>query len=86
MTLDLRLEAHSLKEKRMVVKSVLSRMHQHYNLSVYEADFQDVHNRACLAAAWIGPDPDCAQRVLEKLIFLAERAGAEVTSQSLDFF
>lgn len=86
MTLDLRLEAHSLKEKRMVVKSVLSRMHQRYNLSVFEADCQDVHNRACLAAAWIGPDPDGARRVLEKFIFRAEGAGAEVTSQTLDFF
>lgn len=86
MTLDLRLEAHSLKEKRMVVKSVLRRMHQRYNLSVYEAACQDVHNHACLAAAWVGPDPDGARRVLEKVIGLAEQAGAEVLGQGLDFF
>ena len=86
MTLDLRLEAHSLKEKRMVVKSVLRRMHQRYNLSVYEAACQDVHNHASLAAAWVGPDTDGARRVLEKAIGLAEQAGAEVVGQGIEFF
>lgn len=86
MTLDLRLEAHSLKEKRMVVRSVLSRMHQRHNLSVYEASCHDVHNRACLTAAWVGPDPDSARRVLESVISLAEQAGAELLAQGLEFF
>ena len=86
MTLDLRLEAHSLKEKRMLVKSVLSRMHQRHNLSVYEADSHDMHNRSFLAAAWVGPDPDSARRVLESIISLAEQAGAEVVAQGMEFF
>ena len=80
MTLELRLEAHSLKEKRMVVKSVLSRMHQRYNLSVYEAACQDVHNHASLAAAWLALTRWCPAGA-GKAIGLAEQAGAEVVGQ-----
>lgn len=84
ITLDLRFQAHSLKEKRTVVKSVLSRMAQRHNLSVYEADYHDFHNRALLAAAWVGPDPDSAQRVLASAIRLAEQAGAEAIASNLE--
>lgn len=80
MILDLRLQAHSLKEKRRVIKSVLSRMAQRHNLSVYEADYQDVHTRSKLAAAWVGPDPDGAQRVLESIMAIAELSGAELVN------
>lgn len=82
--LELRTEAHSLKEKRMLVKSVLSRMSQRHNLSVYEADYHDLHARTRLAAAWVGPDPDSARRVLDSVINLVELAGAEYISSSLE--
>ena len=84
ITLDLRMEAHSLKEKRMVVRSVLSRMGQRHNLSVYEADYHDTHDRALLAAAWVGPDPDGAHRVLESVINIAELSGAEVIGNTME--
>ena len=75
---DLRLQAHSLKEKRRVIQSVLSRIRRNHNLSVYEADYHDVHGRARLAAAWVGPDPDAPSRILESMLGIAEGAGAEV--------
>lgn len=84
ITVDLRMTAHSLKEKRMLVKSVLSRMRQRHNLSVYEADYHDIHNAARLAAAWVGPDPDSAQRVLESVLGIIELAGAELVSSELE--
>lgn len=85
ITLDLRLEAHTLKEKRMLVKSLLSRM-GHHNLSVYEAACQDAANRARLAAAWVGPDPDAARRLLERVATMAEMAGAEVVTQEIELY
>jgi len=84
MILDLRLEAHSLKEKRMVVKSALSKMAQRHNLSVYEADYHDTHHLARLAAAWVGPDPDAAHRVLESVIDIIELTGAELVRSTLE--
>lgn len=80
---DLRLQAHSLKEKRRVIQSVLSRIRSNHNLSVYEADYHDVHGRARLAAAWVGPDPDAPSRILESMLGIAEGAGAEVVGTDL---
>lgn len=86
ITLELRLQARTLKEKRMLVKSLLSRLRQRHNLSVHEAGHQDFPGRSRLAAAWVGPDPDSAQRVLESVLNLAEQAGAQVLSQELELF
>ncbi|NLO87113.1 MAG: DUF503 domain-containing protein [Firmicutes bacterium] len=86
MTLELRFQAHSLKDKRKVVKSLLSRMARRYNLSVHEADYHDVCNRACLAAAWVGANSEGARRVLEGVIALAEQAGAELIRPEIEFY
>lgn len=85
LLLDLRMEAHSLKEKRSLVKSVLNKLSRRHNLSVFEASYQDIHNRTLLAAVWVGADRDCPGRILENAIGLAESAGAELVSSSLEF-
>jgi len=86
LTLEMRLQAHSLKQKRVVVKSVLNRLAQRHNLSVYEAKYHDIHNRALLNAAWVGPDRDGAQRILESALTMIELAGAEVMEADVEYF
>ena len=47
LTLELRIEhAHSLKEKRHVVKGLKDRLRRKFNVSVAEIDDQDLHNSA----------------------------------------
>ncbi len=66
LTLELRIEhAHSLKEKRHVVKSVKDRLRHKFNVSVAEIDDQDVHNSAVLAAATVSASRDFASKVLQ---------------------
>ena len=36
--------AHSLKEKRMVVKSIIAKLQNKFNISVGEIENQDIHN------------------------------------------
>ena len=44
MTFTLRAPwVHSLKEKRMIVKSLVSRLHNRFNVSASEIDRQDTH-------------------------------------------
>ena len=66
LTLELRIEqAHSLKEKRHVVKSLKDRLRAKFNVSVSEIDDQDLHNSSVIAVAVVSPSKDFAAKVLE---------------------
>jgi uncharacterized protein YlxP (DUF503 family) len=66
LTLELRIEhAHSLKEKRHVVKSLKERLRGKFNVSVSEIEDQDLHNSSVIAAAIVSPSRAFAARVLE---------------------
>lgn len=44
---------HSLKEKRMVVKSIIQRLKNKFNISVAEVDEQDVHKTIVIGVAGV---------------------------------
>lgn len=68
LTLELRIEqAHSLKEKRHVVRSLKDRLRNRFNISVAEIDDQDLHNSAVIAAAIVSPSRDFASQVLRSV-------------------
>jgi uncharacterized protein len=65
LTLELRIEhAHSLKEKRHVVKSLKERLRGKFNVSVSEIEDQDLHNSSVIAAAIVSPSRAFAAKVL----------------------
>ena len=64
--MELRIDhAHSLKEKRQVVRSLKDRLREKFNVSVAEIDDMDLHNSAVLAAAVVSPSRDFAAKVLD---------------------
>lgn len=66
-TVELEIPASaSLKDKRRVVKSVIARLRQHYNLSVAEVDALGEWHRATLMLVTVSNDSAYAHRVLEK--------------------
>ena len=66
LTLELRIEhAHSLKEKRHVVKGLKDRLRHKFNVSVAEIDDQDLHNSAVIAAATVSSSKDFAAKILQ---------------------
>jgi uncharacterized protein YlxP (DUF503 family) len=66
LTLELRIEhAHSLKEKRHVVKSLKDRLRRKFNISIAEIDDMDLHNSAVLAVATVSSSRPFAQKVLQ---------------------
>lgn len=66
LTLELRIEhAHSLKEKRHVVKSLKEKLRGKFNVSVAEIDDMDLHNSAVLAVATVSSSRPFAQKVLQ---------------------
>src|SRR5437879_12397936 len=66
--------AQSLKDKRMVVRSVRDKL-RNLDLSVKEVAFHDLHQRARLAASFIALDNAAADAVLEKIQSLVQSNG-----------
>ena len=80
LTLELRLEnSHSLKEKRHVVQSLKERLRNRFNVAVAEIDYQDLWQRAALAAVTVSSDQVHAEKVLRSV----EDAAASLLGQEL---
>jgi uncharacterized protein YlxP (DUF503 family) len=74
LTLELHIEeAHSLKEKRHLVKGLKDRLRHRFNVSVAEIDYQDQWQRALVAAVTVSSDRNRAAQVLEAVEREAER-------------
>jgi uncharacterized protein YlxP (DUF503 family) len=68
LTLELRIEhAHSLKEKRHVVKSLKDRLRNKFNVAVAEIDDMDLHNSAVIAVATVSPSRPFAEKILQSV-------------------
>jgi uncharacterized protein YlxP (DUF503 family) len=78
---------HSLKAKRRIVKSVVSRVRNTFNASVAEVALNDVHTRAVIGIAMTGNDRTVINSKLDKSVNLVEDLGlAEMTDVTLEIF
>jgi uncharacterized protein YlxP (DUF503 family) len=67
--IDLRLPGNgSLKGKRRVVKSVVTRLSREFNVSVAEVDDQNVWQRAVLGVACVSSSASYAHGQLERVV------------------
>jgi uncharacterized protein YlxP (DUF503 family) len=67
--IDLRLPGNgSLKGKRRVVKSIVTRVTREFNVSVAEVDDQDVWQRAVLGVACVSSSASYAHGQLERVV------------------
>ena len=62
------LEAHSLKDKRRVIKGLKQRLHQKFNASIAEVEFQDLPKKCRLGAAFVTSDAGFAHATLDKIV------------------
>ncbi len=66
LTLEIHVEeAHSLKEKRHVVKGLKDRLRSRFNVSVAEIDGQDTWQRSVVAAVTVSGDRQRAETLLQ---------------------
>jgi len=66
--------AHSLKEKRMVARSVIDKTRKKYNTSVAEVDTQEAHQILTLGIAVVSGEHSHAQNMLDDIIRFMERS------------
>lgn len=73
LTLELLIhDAHSLKDKRTVVNSLLGRLRSRFNVSAAQIDDHDLWQRATLAVAVVSNDATVANAVLNHARDFAE--------------
>ena len=79
--------AHSLKEKRMVVRRLKERLRARFNVAVAELDHQDLWQRSLLGVVSISGDPKALETLLEAVQRESERLlGDDLVGLQLDCF
>ena len=74
---------HSLKEKRMVVKSLITQLQNRFRVSAAELDEQDTHQIIVIGVAAIVPHNAIADSLMEKISQFVESASeAEVWEET----
>ncbi len=86
LTVKLRMSwVHSLKEKRMVVKSLLTKTRNHFNISAAEVEEQDIHQIAVLGFAAITGSRAQADSMLDNVTsYIEENTDAELIELERD--
>ena len=73
---------HSLKEKRMIVKSILAKLQNKFHVSAAEIDEQDVHQIIVIGAAAIVPHAGMADSLMDEIsLYVEENCEAEVLDE-----
>jgi len=90
LTLELAIEAaHSLKDRRQVVRSLKDRLRTSFNVSVAELDSAELWNRATVGVVSISGSRDYLDGLMKNVERQANRiannCGAEIADSWLEF-
>ncbi|QQK08444.1 DUF503 domain-containing protein [Miniphocaeibacter halophilus] len=70
---------HSLKEKRSIVKSLIAKLRNNYNISVVESDNQNLHQKITISLAAITFNSSKSDSLESKIIaFIEENTEASI--------
>jgi hypothetical protein len=88
LTLEIQLPyAHSLKEKRAVLRKMRDRLRSRFNVAVAELDHQDVWQLATLGVVSVSNSRVLLESVFQQVLAEAESIlGGDVAGHTLDFF
>ncbi|HEV2112687.1 MAG TPA: DUF503 domain-containing protein [Terriglobales bacterium] len=91
LTLEVRIEAaHSLKDKRQVVRSLKDRLRAKFNIAVAEIEETDLWQRATLGAVSVSSSRDYLAGLMANVdreaVRIASSSGAEISDTFLEYF
>ena len=76
---------HSLKEKRMIVKSITAQLQNRFHVSAAEVDEQDVHQTIVIGIAAIVPHHAMADSLMDEIsAFVESSTEAEILDEQRD--
>ena len=84
--LELLLEGNfSLKGKRQVVKSIVDRARQRFNISIAEVEDQELWQKAVLGVCTVANDRQRVNSILDKVVSFIEKTNlAQVTDSQIE--
>src|SRR5690348_18455692 len=90
LTLELRIEgAHSLKDKRQVLRSLKIRLRSHFNVAVAELDHTDLWQRATVGVVSISDSRDYLDSLMHNVerqsVRIDNNGGAEIADSWLEY-
>lgn len=75
----------SLKEKRSIVKAIISQLQNNFNISISEVGSNDIYQRAEIGFALVGNDNRVINAKIDKVFNLADDLGlAEIVDTELE--
>jgi len=75
----------SLKAKRRIIKTIISQIRNHFNVSVAEVGANDAHQRSEIGFALVGNDAPTINSKLDKIINFSEDLGlAEMIDSDME--
>ena len=73
---------HSLKEKRMIVKSLIAKLQNKFHVSAAEIDEQEIHQIIVIGIAAIVPHNAMADSLMDEVsLFVEENTEAEILDE-----
>ena len=73
---------HSLKEKRMIVQSLIVKLPNRFHVSAAEIDEQDIHQLIVIGTAAVVPHQAMADSLMDEISqFIEENTDAEVLDE-----
>ena len=86
LTLELFLaEAHSLKDKRQVLRSLKDRLRGNFNVAVAELDFEDTWQRSVVGVVTLANEEHHVEESLQRVLAEVDRIlGPLLTGHSVD--
>jgi len=90
LTLEIRIEgAHSLKDKRQVLRSLKDRLRVNFNVSVAELDSTNLWQRATLGVVSISDSREYLEGLMQSVereaFRIVNNSGAEVIDSALEY-
>ena len=78
-------ENQSLKQKRQVVKSIIDRVKNRFNVAIAEVDALNSHQTVVLGAVTVSNDSRHVNRVLSHVVsYIEDAASAELTDYEIE--
>lgn len=78
---------HSLKEKRMVIKSIISKVRNKFNVSIAEVDHQDVHQTIVIGIVCVTNSTPNANSILNEVLnYIEYNFETNITDYNIEIF